>query len=311
MTDAQSHIQSHWTSRIPVPLAAMGVLFSSIGFGLVPYFSRGLTDDGLAPHAVAFYRFALAAVFLLPLVLRNLTQWREICWGLATGVAMGVGWIGFATALKTAPASTLGVIYMTYPVFTVLLSWVLFSDPPTRRALFACGLIFLAAFVAAGPGAVAAEHIPALLLALFAPIGFGFSICALVHRIARLEPLARIASVALGAVLGLAPLMLSSAPAEVLPKDRETWVLIVGIATVSALVPQLIYTICSPIIGASRSAVFGSIELPTMFAVAVFAFGEALTWQQVAGCVLILSAILLVQSRATRNVANTMTKPER
>ncbi|MEO0371739.1 MAG: DMT family transporter, partial [Pseudomonadota bacterium] len=267
-----------------------------------------LTDNGMAPHAVAFYRFTLAAVLLSPFFLRNLRHWREILWGLATGIAMGVGWIGFVTALKTAPASTLSVLYMTYPIFTVLMSWMLFSDRPTTKAVIACVMILLAAFIAAGPGAVAPEHIPALLLSLVAPIGFGFSICVLVHRLARLEPLARITSVSVGAVLGLGPLMLASAPAEVIPQDRETWVLIVMIASVSALVPQLIYTICSPIIGASRSAVFGSIELPTMLAVAVFAFGEALTWQQIVGCVLILASILLVQSRATRNVTNRMTR---
>ncbi|MEO0774801.1 MAG: DMT family transporter [Pseudomonadota bacterium] len=306
MAEASAH--PHWTSRIPVSIAATGVLVASIGFGLVPFFSRGLTDNGMAAHAVAFFRFALTAMILSPIFLRNLKHWREVCWGLASGIAMGVGWIGFVTALETAPASTLSVLYMTYPIFTVLLSWALFSDSPTPKAVIACGMILAAAFIAAGPGAVAPEHIPALLLSLIAPIGFGFSICVLVHRLARLEPLARIGSVSVGAFFGLAPLMLASAPADVIPQDRETWMLIVGIASVSALVPQLIYTVCSPIIGASRTAVFGSIELPTMLAVAVFAFGEALTWQQIMGCVLILAAILLVQSRATRNVTNRMTR---
>lgn len=306
MTD--SHALAQWTTRIPVQLAAAGVLFSSIGFGLVPFFSRGLTDSGMAPHAVAFYRYALAAIFLLPIVLRNLKHWREICWGLASGVTMGVGWIGYVSALETAPASTLGVLYMTYPVFTVLIAWVLFSDPPTRRAVLASGLIFLAAFIAGAPGAVAPEHVPALILSLAAPFGFGLAICVLVHRLSRVEPLARIASVSLGAVLGLAPLMVTSDAIEVVPKDAQTWLLIAGIATLSALIPQLIYMICSPVIGAARSAVYGSVELPTMFAVAVFALGEALTLPQVIGCVLILSSILLVQSRVTRNVTNRMTR---
>ena len=48
-----------------------------------------------------------------------------------------------------------------------------------------------------------------------------------------------------------------------------------------------------------------------MIAVAVFALGEPLTWPQGVGCLLILSAILLVQSRATRNVTNTINKPSK
>ncbi|MEM7734121.1 MAG: EamA/RhaT family transporter, partial [Pseudomonadota bacterium] len=84
---AETSAQPHWTSRIPVSIAAAGVLISSIGFGLVPFFSRELTDNGMAPHAVAFYRFTLAAVLLSPFFLRNLRHWREILWGLATGIA--------------------------------------------------------------------------------------------------------------------------------------------------------------------------------------------------------------------------------
>lgn len=47
-------------------MAALGVLFASVCFGIVPYFSRNLTDQGLAPHTVAFYRYVIAAVILFP-----------------------------------------------------------------------------------------------------------------------------------------------------------------------------------------------------------------------------------------------------
>lgn len=47
-------------------VASVGVLFASICFGLVPCFSRSLIDEGLAPHAVAFCRYVIAAVILFP-----------------------------------------------------------------------------------------------------------------------------------------------------------------------------------------------------------------------------------------------------
>ena len=70
----------------PYALAVIGVLFASICFGSVPYFSRGLTEQGLAPYAVAFYRFVLAAVLMFPSLLGQRAAWREILWGLAAGV---------------------------------------------------------------------------------------------------------------------------------------------------------------------------------------------------------------------------------
>ncbi|MEN8983379.1 MAG: DMT family transporter [Planktotalea arctica] len=289
-------------------MAALGVLFASVCFGIVPYFSRNLTDQGLAPHAVAFYRYVIAAVILLPAFLSQLRAWRELVWGLCAGAAMGMGWIGYVTAVETIPASTVGVLYMTYPVFTVIIAWALFADTPSRRALFASGLIILAAVIAGNPSAVPSNQLSTLVFSLAAPLGFGFGICVLVHRLSRIPPLARIASISLGSVLALAPLVATSTSAEILPKDADTWILILGIAVVSALVPQLIYTVSSPIIGASRTAVIGSVELPTMFLISMFAFGETLTFSQLIACVLVIIAIVVTRSRVTRNVTTNIAR---
>ena len=219
----------------PYALAAAGVLFASICFGFVPYFSRGLTDQGLAPYAVAFYRYILAAVVLLPELLKYRSNWREIVWGMVAGGVMGLGWVGYVTALETVPASTVGVLYMTYPVFTIVISWTLFGDRPTRRSIVAAGLIVAAAIIAGSPASVPSDQIPTLLVSLAAPFGFGFGICVLVHRLSRIAPLARIASVSLGSVIGLVPLILTSEINEILPKGGSDWFLIVGIGLITAL----------------------------------------------------------------------------
>ncbi|KIN77845.1 DMT family transporter [Sulfitobacter mediterraneus] len=305
MTDSLSDAKALDTKQT---MAALGVLFASVCFGIVPYFSRNLTDQGLAAHSVAFYRYVITAVILLPAFLSQLKAWRELVWGLCAGAGMGLGWIGYVRAVETIPASTVGVLYMTYPVFTVVIAWAMFADPPSRRALLASGLIFLAAVIAGNPAAVPSQDLPALIFSLAAPLGFGFGICVLVHRLSRIPPLARIASVSLGSVLALSPLVATSTAAEILPADASTWIMILGIAVVSALVPQLIYTVSSPIIGASRTAVIGSVELPTMFLVGMFAFGETLTIAQLSACALVIIAIVLTRSRATRNVTTNIAR---
>lgn len=292
----------------PYARAVVGVLFASICFGFVPYFSRGLTDQGLAPYAVAFYRYILAAIVLLPALLLHRSNWREIVWGIGAGAVMGLGWVGYVSALETVPASTVGVLYMTYPVFTIAIAWALFGDQPTQRSLVAAGLIIIAAIVAGSPASVPPDQIPTLLVSLAAPFGFGFGICVLVHRLSRIAPLARIASISLGSVIGLAPLILSSEVVEIIPQGGSDWFLIAGIGLVTALIPQLVYTVYSPVIGATRTAVIGSIELPTMFAVGILAFGEVVTWAQAIACALVLGAIALTQSRSTQTVTTVISK---
>jgi len=290
-----------------VALAAFGVGFAAILFGIVPYFARELTEAGMPPHAVAFYRYLLTALVLLPLILRAKVTRLHWAWAVGGGAAMALGWIGYVRALDTVPVATLGVLYMTYPAFTVALAWGLFGERPTARALLAAGLIVLAAAVVAGP-ALGGGPVLAMLGALTAPLGFGLGITALVYRLADAPTLFRLGATTLGGVLGLLPLVLATPGPEMLPADLRGAALLAGIALLSAFVPQLIYVVCSPIIGATRTAVIGSIELPTMVALAVLAYGEALTLPQALGCTLVLAAIWLTRSRATRNVATQLSR---
>lgn len=282
-------------------IASLGILFASLCFGVLPYFARGLADQGMPPHVIAFHRFTLAAVVLSPLLIRHRHKARAILWGLGAGAAMGVGWIGYVAALRSAPVALVGVLYMTYPVFTLLIAWIVFRVKPSLRAIGAAGLIIVAAFVASGPATVGPHILAALLLSLAAPLGFGLGITVLVYRLTGLPPLARIAAVSLGSVLGLLPLIVTAPPSMIVPQESQGWVLLLGIALGTALIPQLVYSICAPIAGAAQTAVIGSIELPTMFAVGLIAFGERISPGQITACLLILLAILISSRDSLHN----------
>jgi drug/metabolite transporter (DMT)-like permease len=284
-------------------LATGGIILASIGFGLVPYFARTLTDEGMAPHAVAFFRYAIAASVLLPFVWQARANRTALVWGLCAGVAMGIGWVGYVRAVEIAPVSTVGVLYMTYPVFTLLIAWLVFGDRPRCRAVLASLMIIAAAILASSPAAVPAEHLPALLLSLAAPLGFGFGINVLVHKLVALRPLARISCVSLGSVLGLLPLLAATPVEAVFPATVDGWWLVAGIALGSALVPQLLYTVCAPVIGTARTSIAGSVELPTMFLAGWFAFAEPVGIAQWIACAIVISAIVLTPGRAVRSIA--------
>ena len=105
------------------------VILACFCFGTIPYFAKSLIDSGMAPYAVAFYRYGLSALVLFPLLLRlPATLRRTAAWGIGSGVCVGLGWIGFVSALKTVPVSTVGVLYMTYPVFTLLIGWIWLTE---------------------------------------------------------------------------------------------------------------------------------------------------------------------------------------
>jgi drug/metabolite transporter (DMT)-like permease len=296
------------TQAIPVErgtlLPSCLVVFACFCFGTIPYFARSLTDAGMASYAVAFYRYGLSALVLSPLLLRLRAAHLKIAiWGVISGMGTGLGWIGYVEALKTVPVSTAGVLYMTYPVFTLLIGWAWFRDIPSKRAISAGLIVILAALLASSPAAVEPRHLPALLVSLAAPISFGLSINILIHKLTPLPALARISTFSLGASISLVPLLLWSTPQQVLPQNPDDWLLIGGLAFGTALIPQLLYTGFAHRIGLARSAVAGSIELPTMFLIGWLVLGESIGPMQWLACLLVTLAILLTPAQARPNLS--------
>ncbi|HUV23243.1 MAG TPA: DMT family transporter [Gammaproteobacteria bacterium] len=288
------------------------VLLACFCFGTIPCFARSLTDAGMASHAVAFYRYGISALVLFPLLLRlPRSKWKTILWGLASAALVGLGWVGYVSGLKTVPVSTIGVLYMTYPLFTILIGWAWFRDKPSFKALCGASIVILAALLASSPAAVEPRHLPAMLISLSAPISFGIGINILVHKLMPISPIDRVASFSLGAALSLMPLLIDTDPRAALPQTPAEWQLIAGLALATALIPQLIYTTFAHKIGAARSAVAGSIELPTMFLIGWFALGESIGPLQWLACLLITLAILLTPARATRSLTTQLVMPRK
>ncbi len=288
-------------NRLPTDSVLFGsvlVGFSSVCFGLVPFFARSLTEAGIAPPAIAFFRYMFAAVLLLPFLRFRGAAGRASLWGYVSGFCVGLGWVGFVKALALLPVAVSGVLYMTYPMFTLLIGWALFQDRPAFRSILGGALILIAAVLAAGaPGGAGRIGLVAVLLALAAPLAFGFAINVLAHKLAALMPLSRMAIFALGAATSLVPLILTYPRSAVLPATPGHWGLALGLGLFAALIPHLIYVTFVPRIGGARAAALGSIELPTMFAVGWIAFGEAVGLKEALAGVLVLTAICLTPAR--------------
>lgn len=277
-----------------VLLGTILVGISAVFFGLVPYFARSLIEAGIAPPAIAFYRYMFAAVAFLPFLRLRGVAGRASLWGYCSGFAVGLGWVGYVKALAVLPVAVSGVLYMTYPLFTLLIGWLLFRGPLSPSALLGAALILGAAGLATQAGGAGGQiTLAAVALALAAPLGFGFSINVLARKLRALRPLSRMAIFALGSATGLVPLILTYPVEQVIPADPSHWLLALALGTVSALLPQLIYTTFVPKIGSARAAALGAIELPTMFAVGWIAFGETVGFREGAAGVMVLAAILL------------------
>ena len=271
----------------------MCLLLASLCFGLAPWFARNLVESGLAPQSVAFYRFLTTALVRFAFLRLSRNKRTATLWAMSSGVAIGIGWITYDHALTGASVATVGVIYMTYPLFTLLLAWAWIGQAATWRSFGSGGLIFVGAIVAVLPSLSDQGEFPALWLAFIAPIGFAFAICVLTTKLLTLTALERAAGVSLGAVLGLLPFVLASEASTVLPQDPESWLMILGIGVITALVPNTLFAFAGPQVGSARTAAASSFELPVMFLVGYMAFSEVIGTNEIAAATLVVFAILL------------------
>ncbi len=115
-----------------------------------------LTADGTSQFFIAWSRFALGALVLLPFMglklteFRLLTDWRV--W-LRAGFIMG-GITSILTALKTLPISDAFAVFFIGPILSYFLSWILLKEQITlpRTLLLLLGFIGVLLVVKPGMG---------------------------------------------------------------------------------------------------------------------------------------------------------------
>jgi drug/metabolite transporter (DMT)-like permease len=274
-------------------VATLAVALTAIMFGLVPLFARQLQAEGVGAATIALARYLLSAIVLLPFLPLARAKRREALLIGGAGMALGLGWIAYLQAIEVAPIAAAGVIYMSYPLFCLAFAWLLLGQRPSGRAVAAGLMILLAAGLLLDPGGLPPGTALALLWSLPAPATFGFIVLVLCALTPNLTALEKLAAGMGGSALGLAPMALTQEPGSVLPQTVEGWAWIAGLGLVTALLPQLLYTIAAPRLGAARASAAGSFELPMMLAIGWIAFGETLGLRGAVASALVLAAIAL------------------
>jgi len=276
-----------WTPSAGVATAA--VILSSISLGSATFFVRRLTEAGLSPVSMAFYRYAITAVVMSRFLALSVAKRTATMWGLAGGSVASLGWIAYARSIEQVDLATNGIAYMTYPAFTLLACRVVFARRISRRSTIAGALVIIAAAVALGPGSLL-DVSPVLFIA---PATFGFSVAVLTERLHVLDPFERLSAVAIGASLTLTPLVVTTPVAAVIPPDAGAALWILGIGVLCALLPMLLYGTAAPLIGGAKTAMAGTSELPTMFVIGALVFDEAIRPEHLLAAALIVVSIAL------------------
>src|SRR4051812_41542181 len=105
----------------------MLALFSGACFGTIPILARFAYDSGWTRESILFWRFALAALVLLPLALRRggVPRLGQIASCVALGMlGYGSESLCYFTAVARVGAGVTSILLYLYPSFVTLMAWV-------------------------------------------------------------------------------------------------------------------------------------------------------------------------------------------
>jgi drug/metabolite transporter (DMT)-like permease len=282
------------------------VAIGAIGFGCRPLFARLAFDDDVTPALAGLLTLAPTALLCLPSTISFLGRAGEnvggrtsAIWALAAGVFVAIGSLTYMQALESLPVATATVVYFSYPLFVVLLGWLIGGTRPTPAMLAAAALITVGCVAIVAPGATSGARPSALLIAFAAPFSYAILLLLLAQRLALVPLFPRLGLITLGATLVLMPTAGIGGFPALGAVGRGGWIGVAGLIVVCGFIPQLTTTVGVPRAGPDRAAIAGGLELVTALAAGWLALGEPMAPREVAGALAIGMAVLLAQRSRT------------
>lgn len=283
-------------------------LLSAACFGAMAIFGKFAYAAGVAPGTLLLVRFGVAAGLLaLLLLVRPGLRRGAARPGRTTPrlvvTALGLGAVGYATqaslyfaALERMDASLLSLVFYTYPLLVTVAAVLLGRDRLTRgrcAALVAASAGTLLVLAGSGGGDF---HPLGAGLAFGAGLTYTVYILGADTVVHRLPPVVLSALVMGGAAVTLAGHALVTGGAD-LGFAARGWFWLACIAVVSTVVAMLAFFAGLRRTGPSTAAILSTFEPVVTTALAALALGEILTLGQMAGGLLVLSSVAVVQGR--------------
>lgn len=212
-----------------------------------------------------------------------------------------LGALGYATqttlyfaALERLPVGVLVLLLYVYPVFVVLLAWLLERERPTPAALLAMGVALLG--IALTTDLSGRVGLPGVLLAMASAAVYAtyLLVSARVSRVT--EPVTTSGYVFIGATLSFTALALMDGQFKI-PSSLPDWGLVLGISTIATVFPVILIFVGLRRIRATQASIVSMLEPLFTIGMGVLILGEHLNVAQLLGGSLILLSVVILQRR--------------
>ena len=284
------------------PVGAIFCLLSAAGFGLMAVFATLAYGEGVSVQTLLVGRFGLAAAVLVCLcaatgAFRGLSR-RTVVTGLAMG---GIGYSAqaglYLAAVARGDASQAALVFSIYPV-TVMAAAILIGreQVSTRRLVALVLALGGATLVLGGAGGAGFDPVSAAL-SLGSAAVYTCYILVGDRVVGDVPPIPLTAFICLGGAITWSVLGATTGGVD-LAVSVTGWTWIGAIVLVSTVGAILLFFAGLALVGPGAAALLSAVEPVVTVAGVALVFHESLTGLQALGGVLVLAAVVVLQSRS-------------
>ena len=268
------------------------------------------------PFALAFWRWAITLLLLLPLVGGTLwrqrrilrAEWRDLF--LLGLLGMFVCGAFVYVGADTTTATNIGVIYASAPIFILLVATFAFGESLRGRQVLGVLLSLFGVLVVLAKGRLqsllALQFTPGDLWILSAAISWGLYSVLVRYRPSRLDSMTRFAASCVFGLLCLLPFhLVELARGEVPPLTVEGIAVVMVIAVVASFAAYQTYGFLLSELGANVAGLMLYLGPLYTAGLAALLLGEELHAYHAAGLALVFPGVLLATARRKAPVPRT------
>lgn len=275
------------------------VLTSATFFGSLAILAKLAYAEGLGTEQALAVRFLIAAIGMVALAfLLGQNPLRLERARLVVLLAMGaIGYcaqsLTYFLALRTLPASLVVLIAYIYPSLVVAAGWLFLHRSVSAKHLVALAATFVGLMMLVGGAHFQLAW--ALALAVGSPVIYTAYILVGERVMGSVPALAASAVIITGAAIAFC--LLAALNHELaFPHSAGGWAVVVGLAVFPTMLAISLFLGGLPRVGAARAALLSTWEPVVTVGLAVVLLGDRLSLVQVLGGVLVLLAVVIVQS---------------
>jgi len=273
---------------------ALYAISSGLCYGLMGYFGVSLMNAGLSVFNMLFWRFLIASLFVLLLLLPEykrvfIVNKHNIQVFLYGMIFYGIGTITYFMASQYIGTGLSMVIFFSFPAIVMLLNIIFYKTKITLLYYAACAIIMIGMFFLADPQAVSFDRI-GIALGLLSAFCYGAYIFS--SKKIQLAPLQSTFMVSTGCMLTCLIVALIDS-SFYMPAAFQDWFNIITMGLLCTAVPILLLLQSFKYISSEKAAILSVLEPVFVILFGVLLLDEQLSVLQVVGVIIVLSGALL------------------